>query len=107
MEEEYPIPKCNVLSIVDIDEEKLPKQTITPEKEIENNELREALERGLSELDHDEASVIKLRYGVCGSIQCNVYEIAEHLKISLPKVGKLEYTALQKLRSKEGLSDFL
>jgi RNA polymerase primary sigma factor len=73
---------------------------------VDNNEevkrslsmLGQEVERLLSVLTADEATVIKLRYGLAGDEEKSVDEISIALGRSVTDIVQLEQSALEKLR---------
>jgi len=60
--------------------------------------LGQEIERLLSVLEPDEATVIKLRFGLAGDVEKSVDEVSAELGRSVDEVVRLEQSALEKLR---------
>ncbi len=81
-------------------EEAIPdRQTLRPDHELENRETAEKLRILLDQLDHREATVLRLRHGFGEAKPLAVQEIAAILGVTRQRVRQIEVGALRKLEA--------
>ena len=81
-------------------EEAIPdRQTLRPDYELESRETATKLRILLDQLDHREATVLRLRHGFGEAKPLPVQEIAEILGLTRQRVRQIEVGALRKLHS--------
>ncbi len=81
---------CDMLSDTD---------SLSPDNDLENESLRNEVERALDSLPQREAMVIRLFFGLNGYPQSAVEDIADRLDISSALVRRLKDKALTRLRT--------
>lgn len=69
-------------------------------KEIENQEQKQAMYRALNDLNPRERQILIMRYGLNGQDELTQKDVADHLGISQSYISRLEKKIIRKLRSK-------
>ena len=85
-------------------------QTPLPQSEVVRQELKNTLDMLLSVLNARQRQVLKLRYGLDGSVPCSFQTIAKEMGISKERARQIDHEALEKLKKAGadfGLEDFL
>ncbi len=70
----------------------------TADEEAESVELNEQLKEVMSVLSPKEENVLKMRYGIGGSLTYSLDEIAAQLNVSRERILQIESKALRTLR---------
>jgi len=70
----------------------------TPDDEVQHEAELKHLEELLERVDHREATILKLRYGLGGEDPMTLKEIGKRIGLTRERVRQIEHEALKKLR---------
>lgn len=73
--------------------------TLSPEEEMEKDQLKEVLEKALTTLTHREAKVLRMRFGLGVGTDHTLEEIGNQFDVTRERIRQIEAKALQKLKS--------
>jgi len=73
--------------------------TLSPEEEMEKEQLGEVLERALETLTPREAKVLRMRFGLGIGTDHTLEEIGGQFDVTRERIRQIEYKALQKLKA--------
>ncbi|MBS1647912.1 MAG: sigma-70 family RNA polymerase sigma factor [Bacteroidetes bacterium] len=82
-------------SMYDVMEE---KDSISPDKELLLQSLRDEIERSLSTLTDREANVVRLYFGLSGNPQLSLEEIGERFDLTRERVRQIKEKAVRRLK---------
>jgi RNA polymerase primary sigma factor len=74
------------------------ENTIAPDAELGERNLRENLRAMVDSLDPRESAIIKLRFGLDGEKELTLEEVGKKFKVTRERIRQLEYLALSKIR---------
>ncbi|MCC6581497.1 MAG: sigma-70 family RNA polymerase sigma factor [Phycisphaeraceae bacterium] len=89
------------------DEESLPlaemihdEKTLPPDEQVFQSDDMSTIRKLMQSIDHREATILRLRYGLDGEEPLTLKEIGKHVGLTRERVRQLEIEALQKLHER-------
>ncbi len=82
------------------------EHTTSPTDVIEQEAIREEIDRMLSSLNHRERQVIELRFGLTDNQDYTLDEVGKKLKVTRERVRQIEDRAMRKLRNPQLLRQY-
>ena len=76
----------------------IPDEVSSPEDEVAQNDLREQIEKALSEFTKRDADILRMRYGLTDGTEYTLQQIADKFRISRERVRQLQNSALARLK---------